>query len=239
MLRVGRRRYENGKYVDPKFPGFTSILCLTKSSPYGSLSPYVLTDNGGRIMENLYQYSKIYRTIPATTERYSRYDNTIIWKHPAETHIDDCGNITPAYWKWRVKGFNNSYPVRYPVGFKHRHECMGAIMSRQDTTILDYISSRKTIYCSLYRRMVKKQPQFRKLKKRLMDGENLLIIEVDGPHQESMNYYQEKYAVADDFIVDHTILATKQNLQLLLDDSKHPFGHGYCLTAALANYTFE
>jgi hypothetical protein len=239
MLRVGRRRYEKGKYTDPKFSNFTSILCLTKSTPYGSLGPYVLADNGGRFMENLYQYSKIYKTIPATVERYSRYDPTVIWKHPAETHIDADGNITPSYWKWRTKGFNNPYPVRYPVGFKHRNECVGSIISKDDTTLLDYITARKRIYWSLYRRMVKKQPQFAELKKRLADGENLLIIEVDGPHQESMDYYRDKYAVNGDFIVDHTVLATKKNLQLLLDDPKHPFGHGYCLAAALKGYKFK
>lgn len=35
------------------------------------------------------------------------------------------------------------------------------------------------------------------------------------------------------FIENGTLLASKENLQLLLNDAKHPFGHGYCLAWAL------
>ena len=42
MIRVGRSKWEHGKRIDPSYPGFTPILCLTKSSPYGELSPYML-----------------------------------------------------------------------------------------------------------------------------------------------------------------------------------------------------
>jgi hypothetical protein len=62
---------------------------------------------------------------------------------------------------------------------------------------------------------------------------NLLIVEWDGPHQESMEYYKEKYNVTDDFIVDSTMNATTENIDLMLNDEKHPFGHGYCLASAL------
>lgn len=73
----------------------------------------------------------------------------------------------------------------------------------------------------------------KKLKKWLQEGKNLLIIEVDGPHQESLDYYKEKYNVDDDFIVNSTMLATKENLEIMLNDTKHPFGHMYCLAACL------
>lgn len=54
MIRVGRREYrKDGSYKDPSYPGFTPILVLTKSSAYGSLGPYCLKDEKGRIMENL------------------------------------------------------------------------------------------------------------------------------------------------------------------------------------------
>ena len=237
MIRVGRRIYSHGKSIDPIFIGFTPILCLTPSTEYGSLGPYALADKGGRIMENLWQFSKIYTEIPAHIERFSRYDSTVIWNHPQEIHIDEKGNITNAYWRWRKKGFKNQYAVRYPVGLNYTNKCVGAIISHKDLTLLDYITARKKIYWSIYRRLVKNKPQFKELQERLMAGENLLIIEVDGPHQESLNYYKKKYSVNDDFIVKNTVLATLENLQLLLDDPKHPFGHGYCLAAALFGYS--
>lgn len=52
-VRVGTRLYNGGKYYDPSYPGFTPIIVLTKSSKYGSLGPYVLRDEKGRIFENI------------------------------------------------------------------------------------------------------------------------------------------------------------------------------------------
>jgi hypothetical protein len=69
-IRVGT--IKNNK--KPSFDGFKSILVLTKSSPYGELGPYVLKDEDGKIMENIWQFSKVYKQIPKTTQRYSQWD---------------------------------------------------------------------------------------------------------------------------------------------------------------------
>ena len=81
--------------------------------------------------------------------------------------------------------------------------------------------------------MVKKEPQFIFLLNKLKAGANLLIIEVDGPHQESLPYYMEKYGAPINFIENGTMLATRENLNIMLEDEKHPYGHGYCLAIAL------
>ena len=83
--------------------------------------------------------------------------------------------------------------------------------------------------------MVKDQPSLGKLKKKLGKNTNLLIIEVDGPHQEALDYYKEKYNMSDDFIENNTMLATKENLDIMLNDAKFPYGHGYCLARVLLN----
>lgn len=59
-VRVGRRIYQGSKFTDPSYSGFTNILCLTKSSPYGDLSPYVLTNKRDQLLENAYQFVKLY-----------------------------------------------------------------------------------------------------------------------------------------------------------------------------------
>lgn len=51
--------------------------------------------------------------------------------------------------------------------------------------------------------------------------------------QRSLGHYQERYGVSDDFIERGTMLATLDNLSIMLNDSEHAFGHGYCLAAAL------
>jgi len=234
MIRVGRCTYDKqGKISYPTYDGYTPVVVMMMShSKYYPLSPYLLQNEHGHLMENIWQYSKIYPSIAASKQYYSRYNKTVIWDHPKEDHFTD-GKPTEAYWAWRKKGFNNKYPVRYPVGFTHRHECIGSIPEYDHSIMLDYIQARKKIYIPVYCEMVKNAKYFAELQTRLSNGENLLIIEVDGPHQESLEYYQEMYHVDNDFIEDDSILITSENLTVLVNDDKHAFGHGYCLAMAL------
>lgn len=248
-VRVGRCTYDgSGKRTDPSFPGFTSILVLTKSSAYGELGPYVLKDRKGRIIENVWQASKVYPEIPKTVCKVSRYDSRIAWSHPAETHAtwDDTTktyNLNKNYLNWRKKLQECQDPIRYPVGFDHRHKCLFAMAENPDGTInttpLNYIESRKKIYVPIYVEAAKRCPTFDSLKARLENGENLLIVEVDLCHEESMAHYVQEYDVPNDFIVNGTMLVTKENLSIMLNDSKHPYGHGYCLSAALLDIEIE
>ena len=189
-----------------------------------------MTTGEGVNFENLWQFSKVYQTVPAVKQTYSRYDNRIIWAHPAETHVDAKGEILPAYWKWRSKGFAAENAIRYPVGYGHRHTCLYALWEEEK---LDYIQARKKIYVRIYCQLVKLLPMFAELKKRLDAGEKLLIAEVDGPHAESIDHYIESYGVDETFIDKDSMLGTEHNLTIMLNDSKHPFGHGYCLAMAL------
>ncbi|AYV78797.1 MAG: hypothetical protein Edafosvirus34_7 [Edafosvirus sp.] len=241
MIRVGTRIYnKNGTFTDPSFPDFTPIVCLTKSTEYGDLGPYCLKDDKGRYMENIYQFARLYEEIAETTIRYSRYSQLITWTHPKEIHVKD-KKITEEYWKWREKGMKNKYPIRYPAGFNGKNKGMCALKENDDGTydILDYIESRKQLYAATYCPLVESLPKFKDLKKRLKKGENLLIIEVDGPHQESLDYYKIKYNVGNNFIENNTILINKENIQIMLCDDKHSFGHGYCLASSLLGKSNE
>lgn len=194
MIRVGRvvdRTYQD-------YPGFTPIVVTTASSEYGALSPYYLRDEKGRILENYWQGSKVYPFVPATIQRYSRWNSRIIWEHPTEIHCDDQKLPLPAYWAWRHKLMHNQEAVRYPVGYHHRHTCLYSLKENKDGTIepraLNYIEARKEIYRSEYIRLVQTQPLFKALQEKLKQDENLSI---------------------------------------LLEDPRHPYGHGYCLAEAL------
>jgi hypothetical protein len=122
----------------------------------------------------------------------------------------------------------NTRSVRVPF-IQFLYCTSGPLTTRVLFYELDYIEARKNIYLPEYIKCIKNLVKFRELEKRIEKGENLLIIEVDGPHQESLDYYKEKYGVSDDFIEESTILATKENLDIMLNDEKRPFGHGYCL----------
>ncbi len=237
---VGRRIYKGSKFTDPTLPGCYPVVVMTASTKYGSLSPYELRDPQGVIVENKWQFAKIYLTVPKTCERVSRWDQTIIWQWPEQEHAR-YGNsqlqILPAYLQWRQAGMAVQKPIRYPVGRKARSECIGALAENPDGSlnpqILNYIEARKKIYVPVYSEAVIKQPQFQELQHRVAAGQSLLCIEVDGPHQESLPYYIQKYGVRADFIVNECILAEPGGLDLLLNDPTWPYGHGFCLAALL------
>lgn len=236
IIRVGRRIYNrDGTFTDPYYPGFTPIRVLTKSSEYSSLSPYCLKTKDGIIHENYYQFSKLYPFVPATEQYESRFKKKLIWSHTSEIHVDDTNEPNENYWKWREAGFSCEYPVRYPVGYKQRHLCLCSVIGTpKNYKKVDYITSRKEIYLKTYWDAVKKEKQFLELRERLLNGENLLIIEVDGPHQESVPYYHKTYGIdINSFIQNSTIIVNKKNMKILLNDTKHPFGHGYCLGMSL------
>lgn len=242
MIRVGKVLYDkSGNISYPSLEGYESIVVMMYShSKYFPLSPYFLTNDNGHIMENIWQFSKIFENIPAVSVKQSRYNQSIIWSHTAETHIDDNGNITPGYWNWRKKGFENKKAVRYPVGYNHRSNCKYSIPEYNLNMKLKYIEARVKIYIPTYCELAKKETDFfPKLKEKLQNGTNLLILEVDGPHQESLDYYKQNYGVKNSFIENHTMFVDDENLSIMLNDSKHPFGHGYCLAMALLDIDVE
>lgn len=238
MIRVGRHSYERRLAA----PGFETVNIMMKSHgpQYVALSPFELKDEDGRLMENLWQFSKVYARVKRTTCRYSRFDARVIWDHPAEVHVGDDGKLTPEYVAWRAKGFANPDAVRYPVGFHGRHACLGALLDEHAVAhtdpsghLLGYVEARKEIYQPLYMRLARRRPEYRELLEKLRRGENLLIVEIDGLHQESLPYYVDTYGVDAEFIQDGSMPATIAHLDLMLHDTKHPYGHGYCLARAL------
>lgn len=244
MIRIGNRVYTNyPKFTDPSYPGFTPIVVLTKTSAYGSLGPYILTDEDGVIFENKFQFSKLYPNVPKTRETFSYWDNTVIWEHGHETHYEN-GLVTEAYWKWREKGMACEYPVRYPVGksVHNRGKCICSLAETKEKgiyEILDYIDSRKKLYIPEYIRLVKDKPQFLELKQRLKAGENLLIIEVDLVQDSMLPFYREKYGVEDDWIKNGSLLVNKENLEILVNEPKYRCGHGIALSMALSGIEIE
>ncbi len=231
MIRVGS--IVDGK--KPAYEGYQKIICMTKSSPYGELGPYCLKTDEGYLFENYWQFSKCYETVPASTQRYSQWDPTIIWNYPEEKHMKD-DKLLPEYWQWRRKGMECQYPVRYPIGRTKTHLCRGTIIGTPDTyENINYVEARKKVYLQEYCRLVKNQAKFKKLEGFLQKGKNLLIIEVDGPRQRSMKYYKSKYDVPDDWIENETLLVNEKNMNILINDTRERFGHGFCLAISLLN----
>jgi hypothetical protein len=233
-IRVGRTKYNKGKCA---YPGYTHIIVTaSRSGIFKELSPYYLKNEKDQIFENWYQFSKIYNTVPRINVPFSRFNrNNIIWKWGSETHVIN-GNPTDEYWAWRESGMSSKSAIRYPVGYHNRTKCVGSYKDLGEEVVegpFDYIETRKELYVPEYIRLIQDKTCFKILQQKYIDGEKILICDVDGPVQDSMDYYKEKYNVSDDWIDQDTITVNKENMEILLNDPKHPFGHGYCLALAI------
>jgi len=250
-VRVGRYRGKNepGDKI-PITEGFLNVI-VTSHNRKGlgaSLSPYVLTDSKGRIMENLWQFSKVYTRVHAQTQPN--------WTWGAEEHyITDKktakGHLSPDYWEWRQAGMEHDKPIRYPNGFKGKAECLFALWPDDNKSVLNqkakmkeigYIEARKKIYAPLYAGMARINPEFAKLREMLESGISLQIIDVDGPDVVKAfgkdGLLKEPYDTIPKGIHGQTsgvgsIEITQQNIQLLMADPDQPFGHGYVLACML------
>jgi hypothetical protein len=196
------------------------------------LSPYTLRDSNGHIFENIWQFSKLYPALDAQQEIKS---GTFIWDHPSEKHIEN-GSITKAFWFWRSKGYINFYPVRYPNGYKGKHLVKCALWKQpapngknipdshiltqgetglknipEEWVALDYINSRKYLYCQMYCLLVRQQPAYKKLKALYDSGVSMQICEID---------------------VRPGII-TREFLEEEINRKDVPFGHGFVLACML------
>jgi hypothetical protein len=241
-------RYEPGKPKPPTpTPGCVNVFVHTSSSVLGgALSPYHMRDERGVILESAYQFAKCYRTIPAQRIPLGRFHpGTIIWEHPAETHYDETTkSVLPAYWEWRRKGERNEWAVRYPAGFANRHNCLFALWpARPDEPVdmvdpttgvgyvkLDYVAGRKRIYVDIYARLAPAHPEFQKLQRMLAAGTDLQILDVDGPRREwflDTPNGREMPSNGCGMRIDEAVI------RRAIEDTAHPFGHGYCIAAML------
>lgn len=222
-LRVGKYNYKTKKM--PVIEGYTNVLIHTT----GALSPYVMKDDNGIIMENYWQFSKIWKKVYKIRQPISQYDNSVRWEYDDEKHLENHYgkfHILKEYYVWQQKGFNSKKWVRYPNGFNHHKETVGSIYRGK---IINYIGARKKIYCKKYQDIAITKKLFKDLKERYENGENIQIVEVDGPSKGD-TYPYNKVQVKDGL---GSLKITKKRLNALINNSDQTFGHGYCVASML------
>jgi hypothetical protein len=134
-IRVGKCIKSGYNYSTPAYNGFTSIRIHSMEKDYGELSPYRLCDARGRTIENLWQFSKVYKSVRKSKQFKGFNKSETTWDWPTEEHYVgdatinnlDINKLNYNYWTWRRTGFNNRYAVRYPNTFAGRHEPICAV----------------------------------------------------------------------------------------------------------------
>ena len=266
-IRVGRiaNKFElaKGEKILPVTRGYKNIVVTShnKKALGAELSPYKLADDDGNLMENIWQFSKIYPKVHVQKQKD--------WHHAEEVHISDGKKMKPntkidmeevkeEYWTWRGKGISHKKPIRYPNGFKHRAECVTCLWRKdgnytdlefpedEEWQQLDYIEARKKVYAPLYINMAKQHREFEVLRGMLLSGIDLQILDVDGPHRaKAVNTRTGKVKRPYNKMEEGTYGITSgvgsieinaKNINMLLNDPGQPFGHGYCLAAALLGH---
>jgi hypothetical protein len=258
QIRVGRiaTRFEKGK----KFPitaGFVNIVVTSHNTTKlgARLSPYVLKDARGRLMENIWQFAKVYPSVPKI-----KGTDKCGWSWKSEVHIVE-GELQSAYWEWRKAGMEFKEPIRYPVGFNARHHCAYAVWptnfnpnrlddpkkdwlndSYVEMDNLSYIEARQKIYCPVYMYLAKQTEDFQVLTNLLDEGYNLQILDVDGPKlfKDHTGKAVPPYELMTEGVYGESgvgsIPITEYSIKAMMKDTTQAFGHGYALATALLGH---
>lgn len=104
------------------------------------------------VMENLWQYSKVY-----------------------PNHVNTAGALSPEWYKWRDAGFRSTKAERYPMGKGKK-----PLYSLWDGEILDYVTARKKIYIPAYRDLVLQTKSYAMLYQWVMEGRDIILRDFDG-----------------------------------------------------------
>lgn len=155
--------FEKFHELDNKY----AIDTTAKSGQWSDLSPFKLgpckVDGylAARLMENAWQFSKLYKC----------HAESLGENHPSGKKFVH----TLEHIQWRLRGFADPIPRRYPMG-------KGAIplCSLWHSEHLGYIEARKRIYVPLYAKAVVKTEGFKLLRQQVRRGIPLILRDYDG-----------------------------------------------------------
>lgn len=211
-LRVGQTRRGT---TYPQAPGYTTIPAWSRGNgEYKELSPFYLgpiaEENSptANNFENFWQYSKVYAS-----------------------DISSTGTLLASWYTWQQEGFQQKSANRHP---RPGQKPLYLLYQGQKH---DLLSARRNVYLLFYQRLARATPVYKKLLARLKNGENLLLIEPDGPNR---LLFPAGLPVTRDRLEKLLVVTTQGELHTLLgidpppDPQRYfPFGHGYALALAL------
>lgn len=200
--------------------GFVQIPCWSRGKgDWKQLSPFYLKFNyEGRetIFESFWQSFKVW-------ERVDK-QNKPCWKWPAETHISaENPNKPNEKWeKWHDAVMYHNEAIRRPNGKAipkysyYNDKCLGLIEARQQ------------IYIPFLKQLYRNNPVYKTLLQKFKNGENLLLIEPDGPF---LDVYPQGLEV--DLQLLHDLINVTNYANEGYPEKYRAYGHGLCLATCL------
>lgn len=249
VIKTQRIKSTTDKIID--LDDYISINVLKwKDSKWKTLCPYYMkTDGeeeneneGGIIFENFYQGSKVYDYVYDIEvyphARWKGNEDYLWWKYECRDKREGRDKIYDIetekinminYRRWRDSLWSCENPIRYPNGINRRQNTQFTLIRDKNGNrkTLDYLESRKDLYVKEYIRLAKKTDEYHELLDNLLNGENLLICEIDVPSKGKRGEYIKD--VDENGNCDMTI----EKLELLINDPSEAFGHGLALSLSL------
>lgn len=216
------------KWEESKWPGYKPIKITVKDQ----LHPYNLRDKYGRIIHNVWEFNKIYQYVPQKTE-YSDNKKTVSYEHNSEIHLNN-NVLTDEYNNWRQKGLNYHTSVRYPVGNdRSSPKPIAYYDEKTNSYISDENEAFKKIFLDNYLEALKTNHEFNILKTRVNMGENILLLDFEGPRTEDEAYYNQKYGLPLGTIIQNIVGVNMDVLNIFLNDKYRKFAPSYAIAAAI------
>ncbi len=241
-LRVGGVNLRPRKYASKA--GFEQVAVVSLGpEPYKKLSPFFLgpvtyTEDGKQKVssnvENQFQFHKLYKEVARKRLTSGVKDKIVTWAWPASQHavkvaphtpgsykhpvLDEWWLPTDNFWKWRETGLHHNFGIRRPNG---KEIPIGSLYNGR---LIGLVESRVTLYEPAYRQSAYREKTFYLLLKKLRRGDNILILDLDGP---KLDVYPSGVECSLGYL-EPLESKTVDNL-----DRYFPYGHGYVLCRML------
>ena len=176
------------------------------------IGPVTVGDLAAKKFENYWQYGKLFEELG---------------------HINADGEPTEKWFAFRKKGYAKEKADRHPVGTKsdevmfvdakgHNHyKYYTPQYAMYNDKKYGYIDARKMVYAPVYADLVRDTDTFKELKKMVDAGQQIQILDLDGPRDGDLPGLKSH-------------LVTVDLLKEKINDPKAPFGHGYVVAGLLA-----
>jgi hypothetical protein len=186
-----------------KTPGKVYIASMNLRGEWAKAPPHTVKLN---VTSAQSKQSKNRRDFSPMTETGYRgfYNFEAFWQSGKKYEKEEWNKKASEYWRTIQK------PSRRYPGAKGLCVCYA---QWEETGPMNYIESRKNIYVPYYYEMMKQTEMAQKWRNRVLQGENVVIYDFDGPRGENGEVMVEEFS--------------SELFEQKMLDPRHPFGHGY------------
>lgn len=182
-IRVGRilTMQDKGRKKPITFGYLNIIIIAGPGKELGRELDSNILKYDGKILQNIWEFSKIY-------PQHLTVKNYNLLPHIKNLHEF----IKPEYWTWQTNGWESVKPIRYPFGIMACGDHVGFIKKTgENIEFLTEPEARKKIFAPIYKKLVQKTDDYKKLQEMHNNGYNLQLCDLYALNIEQKGAYGE------------------------------------------------